>query len=335
MRSVGHQLWEFFSKPAFNLPWMGGLIAVVAGALLNGCTTVPGNPLLLTEGHGNLMKEVMERKDKIISLSPLDPDKPALLLLHGATDDPTEMMDIVREWRGQYNVFLYSYNYHNRVEKAAADLTCEMTKLKAENRFPPTVTVLVYSYSAIVFREAVITGKETGLFANASLIQLVPTAGGSFMARTLRFPIAAFLVSLASATSTAENPYGSFAEKIWDGAGNKKFYEVINPLRMHTILVEGDSHSLAGVKNKNVQRRYKNGIGPNVVVIPKSTGVTHDYFPTQPAALAYLRTILELPHNLDEPSIPKPTAAYQTRRDPTRLVAATAAFGPSTALPAR
>ena len=47
--------------------------------------------------------------------------------------------------------------------------------------------------------------------------------------------------------------------------------------------------------NPDVRARYCNGIGPNVVVIPKSAGVTHDYFPTQPAALAYLRLQLAPP----------------------------------------
>jgi hypothetical protein len=64
---------------------------------------------------------------------------------------------------------------------------------------------------------------------------------------------------------------------------------------MQTILVEGDSHSLARVKNKKVQRRYKNGIGQNVIIIPRARGVVHDYFPTEPAALEYLKRALELP----------------------------------------
>jgi len=85
------------------------------------------------------------------------------------------------------------------------------------------------------------------------------------------------------------------AKKIWEGEGNEKFYSVINPRRMQTILVEGDSHSLARVRNAKVQRRYKNGIGQNVTIIPKGAGVDHDYFPTEPAALEYLKKALELP----------------------------------------
>ena len=280
--------------------------AAAAGILLCGCAAVPGNSLLLTEGQGKLMKEVMERKDKIISLSRREADrgKPVLLLLPGATEDPTEMMDIAREWRGDYNVFLYSYNYHERVEKVAADLTSEMTRLKTENH--GKVTVLVYCYSAIVFREAVILGGERTLFADASLIQLAPTAGGSHLARAMKFPVLAFFVALASHPSAAENPYGRFAEKLWDGAGNKKFYEVINPQRMQTFVVEGDTHSLAGVRDENVQRRYKNGIGPNVVVIPASAGVTHEYFPTQPAGLEYLKPCWKFPINLLGVPLPRP-----------------------------
>jgi len=276
------------------------LIAITA-AFLSGCstTTAPTNLLLLNEGRGDLMQQVMERKGKIIQLSSreLDGNKPVLLLLHGATDDPTEMMEIVRQWRGKYNVFLYSYNYHKRAQKSAEDLISEMKKLKSENPSLGPITVLVYSYSAIVFREAVIIGEDRSLFADASLIQLVPTAGGSFLALSMNFPIVCSLVSWASPSSAAENPYGSLAKTIWDGAGNKKFYEVIHPQRIRTILLEQDSHSLARVRNKNVQRRYKNGIGTNVVVIPNSAGVTHDDLPNQPAALMYLRSMLELPQH--------------------------------------
>ncbi len=48
-----------------------------------------------------------------------------------------------------------------------------------------------------------------------SLIQLVPTAGGSFRARFLGIPLVGRFASLASNLSTAENPYGPLAKKPW------------------------------------------------------------------------------------------------------------------------
>jgi hypothetical protein len=111
-----------------------------------------------------------------------------------------------------------------------------------------------------------------------------------------------FFMSMFSSMSVAEDPYGTLAKKLWEGEGNVKFYEVIKPRRMQTILVEGDSHSLARVRNKKVQRRYKNGIGDNVIVIPKNAGVVHDYFPTEPAALEYLRKALERPFAVADPA---------------------------------
>ncbi|MGA2870314.1 MAG: hypothetical protein ABSF34_14290, partial [Verrucomicrobiota bacterium] len=157
------------------------------------------------------------------------------------------------------------------------------------------VTFVAYSYGAIVFREAVITAKDRTLFSDASLIQLVPTAGGSFLARSLKNPVLAWVVSRFSQPTYAENPNGGFAERLWAGAGNQKFYEVIHPGRVHSILVEGDPHSLAEIADLNIRARYHNGIGLNAVVIPQSAGVTHDYFPTQPAALEYLRSLLGPP----------------------------------------
>jgi hypothetical protein len=277
-------------------------IAVLAAIILNGCQTAPVNTSLLAEGETTIMRQVMERNDKIVRLSSGEVrwDKPVLLLLHGATDDPTEMMKIFTEWRGHYNVLLYSYNYHQPIKKVASDLVREIKALRTEikglqpQNGPVTdVTVVTYSYSAIVFRMAVIVADDRMLFSNVSLIQLVPAAGGSSLARSMWFPGICTLVSLASKPSAAACPYGHLAKELWEGEGNRKFYEAISPKGMVSLLLEGDTHSLAGVRNQKVQRRYYNGIGPNVIMIPKSAGVTHEYFPTERAGLDYLRMVLE------------------------------------------
>ncbi len=280
-------LWE-----TMRFDHCAGLI--LAGVLLGGCTVIPANPSVLTGGPAGALSEVMARKDRIIPVSRNEAGapKPALLLLHGATDDPTEMMEIVRAWRGKYNVFLYSYNYHARVQTVAAHLLRELKKLRAEKRADANLTVVVFSYSAIVFRTAVIQANDPALFAGVSLVQLVPTAGGSSLAWILRFPVPLLLVSLASKPSFAECPYGWFAEKIWGAAGSKIFYAAIPPERMRSIVIEADYHSVAQFRSPTIQARYRNGIGPNVVTIPKSAGVVHDFFPTHPVGLEYLRQAL-------------------------------------------
>jgi hypothetical protein len=109
--------------------------------------------------------------------------------------------------------------------------------------------------------------------------------------------VAAMVISMASKPSAAANPYGSFAKQVWEGAGNEKFYSVIKPERMQTILVEGDANSVSRIKDEKVQRRYKNGIGENVILVPRSSGVTHEYFPVEPVGLEYLRRVMESPNN--------------------------------------
>src|ERR1700722_14845258 len=270
-------------------------MVAVTGIIFGGCSTAPMDNLLTIEGKTNVMQQVMAQKDKIIWLSSQEirRDKPVLLLLHGATDDPTEMLEIYKEWRWKYNVCLYSYNFHRSIKKVAADLAGEMKILQAENNPNENVTVITFSYSAIVFRMAVIIADDPALFSNVTLIQLVPTAGGSFVARGMGFPVVASLVFPFSKPSVAENPYGSLAKKLWDGEGNRKFYEAINPARMRTILLEGDPNSLDDVKDEKGHRRYESGIGTNVIIIPKSLGVTHEYFPTNSIGLEYLRKLLE------------------------------------------
>jgi hypothetical protein len=278
------------------------VIIVLAGVVLSGCTTVARGKFDTSAIAEPKEKEVMERRGNIVQLSGDSKNTaPVLVLMHGATDDPSEMMRIATQWKKEYSVFLFSYNYHEPIRKVASEFTREMQRLKTENRLGERVTVIAYSYAAIVFRQAVITAPDRTLFSEASLIQLAPTAGGSRLAWAMQIRLLALLVGLVSNPSAAENPYGSFAKQIWEGEGNDKFYAVINPRRMQTILVEGDSHSLARVRNKKVQRRYKNGIGENVVTIPKGAGVNHDYFPTEPAALEYLRRALELPWAASNP----------------------------------
>ena len=262
--------------------------------LLAGCATVPANPLPAGHTKRDVMKKVMACDDKVVLLS--SPEfrrgKPVLLLLHGATDDPTEMMTIANEWMETHNVLLYSYNFRHSIERIGLGLMMGMKALKPATD-SASMTVVTYSYSAIIFRKTMLLPDAGVLFADASLIQLVPTAGGSFLARSLWNRVAISLVSLASKASAAESPYGAIAEELWNEDGNRKFCEIIRPERVHTLLLEMDSHSLAGVADEDVQKRYRNGIGLHAVTIPKSLGVTHDNFPNHPVVLAHLRKIME------------------------------------------
>lgn len=265
------------------------LIAVAAGVAL-GSALAPG----FAENNPDKGKlgEIMQRHDRLVQLSDPNCQKPPLFLIHGATDDPTEMMAIAREWKNEYNVFLYCYNYHKRVEKVAVDFVSELRRLKG-NGLVGDATVIAFSYGAIVFREAVILAPDSTLFAGDRLIQIVPTAGGSFFARGMENRVAAFVISMASKPSAAANPYGAFAKQVWEGEGNEKFYSVIDSKRMQTIVVEGDGNSVSRIKDEKIQRRYKNGIGENVIIVPKSAGVTHEYFPVEPVGLEYLRRVME------------------------------------------
>src|ERR1043166_9153266 len=97
------------------------LIAIAIFFLVTGCGTVLPQA---QQKNSIVMQEVMERKDRIILVSGKDlvPEHPSLLLLHGATDDPSEMLTIAGQWAATYNVFLYSYNFHHSLERLASDL---------------------------------------------------------------------------------------------------------------------------------------------------------------------------------------------------------------------
>src|SRR3954462_7689957 len=71
-------------------------VAIAAGAALGGTFAPPGSAD--NSKKESKIREIMERNDRLVQLSAADCRKPPLLLLHGATDDPTEMMAIAREW---------------------------------------------------------------------------------------------------------------------------------------------------------------------------------------------------------------------------------------------
>jgi hypothetical protein len=303
--------------------------AAVAACLCSSCSTMPANKLLLTEGRSDVMRQVLARKNRLVALFPeSDARKPVLVLLHGATSDPTEMLDIAHGARERYQVYLFSYNHHQGVERIASDLVREFKRLKTEKPAARTTTVVVYSYSAIIFRQAVVSTPDPGLFAETWLIQLAPTAGGSYLARGMRLPELAWLVSLASNPSVAENPYGRLARQLWEGQGERVFDATVPPDRVRTILVDDDHHSLAKVRNSTVLAHYQNGIGTNVVVIPSSFGVNHDYLPSNPIALEYVRTLLEPPPS---PSKPGPAEVVGPQRIPRQPSARLVAHTPGTA----
>ena len=271
-----------------------GFVSMLAVICLAGCGTFPVGSVRKPEEKTD-RREATDGKNRLLALLP---EKPILLLLHGATEDRMEMAALGREWISTHNVLLYSYNFHDHLEKIADNLVEEIKQLKARQkiigaeRAATNMTVVVYSYSAAVFRKAVLASGDETLFAGATLVQFVPTAGGSYQARQLENPIFATLVSRVSRPSAAENPYGEIAEEIWDDAATQKFSQIISPSCVHTFLVEDDSHSLAQSKKEEVRRRYENGIGTNVVIIPKSVGLTHEHFPTHPAAIHCLRAAM-------------------------------------------
>lgn len=276
---------------------MPSVLAMPALALMLGCAQVREHKSSPDPSDAAAMKKAMRRKDEIVFLSSpeLDARKPVLLLLHGATDNPAEMNGIVRAFREKYNVLLYAYNYHQPIKKVGADFVKELKLLREQmkKRDAENLTVVTYSYSASVFRQAVLQADQPALFANVSLIQLVPTAAGSYLARSLKNPIGAWFTGLASKPSAVENPYGHIAAELWGQSGSGKFYEMIPERHVYSILIEDDLHSVARIQDPEIQRRYHNGIGDNVVVIPKSTGVSHEYFPNDPVALEYLRKVLD------------------------------------------
>ncbi len=260
--------------------------------------------------------EGIRHNNKVVPLSPtpLDPGKPVLLLIHGATDDPSEMLDIFRQSENRYNVFLFAFNFHHPVKRIGFELVKQIRAMQKEYSFATNMTVIDYSYSAIVFRQAVLCADEE-LFVQARIIQLVPTSGGSFMARMLKSHWASFLVSMASNVSAAQNPYGRISREVWGQEGTKKFNERVKSVE--SILVEGDPHCLANISDPRIRQMYTNGISHGeVFIIPRSTGANHDNFPTNPVVLQFLKGVLAPEKTVSKVASAKNLGSYKVPNSP-------------------
>ena len=169
------------------------IAACTLALLLSGCSHVSTDHFPRRKAEAATIRPAMQRKNEIIFLSSpeMDANKPVLLLLHGATEDPMEMMDIAREWQGTYNVLLYSYNFHRPIKTIAADLVREMNTLHVRletlrAQFTPVqnLTVVTYSYSAAIFRKAVQQNKA-GFVSARSIIVLLKAISRNFINRPI------------------------------------------------------------------------------------------------------------------------------------------------------
>ena len=295
-QAVARRLHEFVFH-TFGRTRLAASIVLLAW-FVSGCAVWPFGGKAEIGVSEKLMAEIRSRPNKVFLLTSVElmPSKPVVLLLHGATEDPSEMMNIAGLWSRTHNVLLYSYNFHQSLDDVAGDLLEELQRIALQRGTTGTtnsgMTVITYSYSAAVFRKAVLLAPRASLFRDVSLIQLVPTAGGSALARRMGNAVAKSLVSVASKPSAAENPYGKTAEALWGDAGTRVFNQRIDPRRVFTVLVPRDPHSLADIDDDAVRKRYENGIGRNVVIIPARYRVTHDNAPHHPVAMDYL-TILQ------------------------------------------
>lgn len=272
------------------------LTGSLAAVLLGACASNRPQNLGGFAADSPTIRQIMRMDDQLIAVSPNDPTaaKPILILVHGATKDPTEMLFISEACKDSYESYLFSFDFHRPLEKVARDLIAELTQNREHWGRSREIAFVVYSYSAIVFREAVLLADDPALFRETSLIQIVPTAGGSALARPMRIPLLAWAVARASEAGRAENPYGPLSEHLWGCESQRIFSSAIDSNRVCSLILEKDAHSFANATNVRLRQHFLNGAGPRFEVIPKSSGLKHGYFPTQPAALPYVKKYLDV-----------------------------------------
>src|SRR5258706_4326747 len=165
------------AKAAREPRWLVERTVILLLLGITGCGTLGTNKVPNESHEARVMREIMARNDKMVLLSSheLVRDKPVLVMLHGATEDPTEMMEIFRESRPDHNVVLYVYNHHRSIKKVASDFVGEMKQLRAkmdllEQGAPvQRLTFITFSYSAAIFRKAVLLSPDKVLFSDASV----------------------------------------------------------------------------------------------------------------------------------------------------------------------
>jgi len=267
--------------------------SVQAGAALAGATITAG--IFLPEYKGE------EAEIDLLPELDFDPSKKNMLFIVGAEDaNPIITVDDIKShFRDKYNIFINIYDYQNPFKYLVDDLVVKVRKLKEDYKIKNSLTVVAYSYGAVIFRAAALSEKSEGLFDGTNLKQFAPVAGGAqdvdVWARYFHTPSLFYMSQKGTWVkrddihiSRALNPYDTTQNDLYTPQKTAEFTKKMGSI--FTLLAGTDDQTMANSPIPQVRQMYKNGVGPNYEVIASAT---HEDLPNNHEALVALARSLD------------------------------------------
>ncbi|MFH1416153.1 MAG: cyclic nucleotide-binding domain-containing protein [Elusimicrobiota bacterium] len=211
----------------------------------------------------------------------IDNTKPTYILVHGASDyTPETMKHIVDTARALgVNIVEFSYYWLNPIDDISGKFNRELAAF-IESKGIENVTIVLHSYGTNVIRNAVLND-ESGLYRNASVVELTPTIGGNESAANTSGGFRQALMKIISAlgfrdysnVSAVQDYNGTIQTRLFSKEAVSEFAGKIAGLKQ--VFIRGDSFNPDANSDARYQQLFNNGLGDNVVYLAPTTDDPH------------------------------------------------------------
>jgi len=237
--------------------------------------------------------------------------KPSIIFIHGARGgSPLDYEAYIKSYMGKYNMFVYSYNEKLSLGKISDNLAIEFREAKNSYKNLDKAAIVANSYGNLVVRKAVIDNNDN-LFKNITMVQLVPTLGGSSETIGLYIfepGIRALLIKCIGGgagwhVATVLDPLGPTEEALFNKESCRKFLDGIQ--RTYILRVTDDPHSPGHIDTlqemlttkedeEKFQHLYENGLAgaSSIITYKFDTDNPHDYILESSKAIAEVERIV-------------------------------------------
>ncbi|MCB9756861.1 MAG: alpha/beta hydrolase [Candidatus Omnitrophica bacterium] len=224
-----------------------------------------------------------------------DSTKPTVLFIHGATKEggAITFVDAFKEYYQDANLIAFQFDDSRTLEEIAQDLKTRWQDFQRRHNVD-NVIVVAHSYGNIVLRQAVVDDQT--LFAQAAVIEVAPTHGGSARAMDYGGVFSKAVTTLLGFEniSKAQDPKGLIQASLYTEGQALPFSS-----RM-TFLVEGDENnppakleSELSPDEKTFNNNFKSGLKNSDVRYLKGRDITHGNSPFAAEVLDAIGTLIK------------------------------------------
>ncbi|MCA9403155.1 MAG: hypothetical protein KC897_05185, partial [Candidatus Omnitrophica bacterium] len=243
----------------------------------------------------------LDVRNRILAMDDIRPDKPTLLMIHGAGDTyENSFMDLQRSLQSDFNVVYFAYDYRQPIDEVVPAFLSQANQLSVDG-------VVTYSYGDVLLRRAVQKAADVTAIANKPLLELSPTLGGSAQAQKVGTPMARFGLTVADiftnvkAIADAQNPAGELQQAVFAPESIAKFNRTFGERMIvrvsddrHEPIREGEDadKEVNRIHRANYQRALT---GAQITLIDSDAvqGDSHAMLPVNPVAVNQVRSFFQ------------------------------------------